>query len=347
MSSRNADPIRAMSSGGFALLAIAAISSSLAAEEFKLEPAADYKIVREGRPAFPALSPDGKYLAIQRATPLTSFEVIEPLSGKTIETIAAGGLVQWLQFSGDGLTLAVSTCSATDRNQDLKTTFLDVGKWKPRSVLPHEVQHEGLGLALSPNGRLLAWCQAMRAAPGKVTVWDGATRQVLAEFGEIRDYRPQGCFSGDNKWFAVINDPPAILDLAKKTRTQLPKPPSPSVTAIALSADGTRVVYGHVSGGLSLVDVGDNKIVWTKEQLGPSRRSTSAVALSADGRFVFATSGDSGIWVLGAKDGNKLGLASGAEISGSSYLQPSSDGKLLHSRALFPDRAMIWRLTPP
>lgn len=315
------------------------------ADGFKLEKIGDYKHPREGRQVLSALSPDGTKLAFRKEKG-TTIEILEPVSGKLLHTLDVGGAAQWMRFSADGKTLAISTADATDMSRDIRTSLWDTEKWGIRATHAHDGVHDGLGLALSPNGRLLAHCQPMFSDPGKLRVWDTTKNVELATFDNIRDYRPMIAFSGNNKLLVVKNDPPELLDLAKKARRTLAKPPRP-LSSIEISPDGSRVAYGNVNGGVSMVDVAGDRLLWTQEELGPNRQSITAMAFLRGAKYLVASTADSGLWIFEAGEGKIKSQVAELPYAGTPVLQADNEGKLLMSKGLFPDHTAIFRVTIP
>lgn len=289
-----------------------------------------------------ALGPDGKQLA--RSSQGTSVEVIEPESGKVLKLFAAAGVVHWLRFSDNGKVLAVYTSDAKDQSRNLRTTVYDTATWKASGFVAHELHYDRNGISLSPNGRLLAHASGLpRDMNGRFQVFNLVGQQELLSFDGLTVYETNLIFARDGKQLLVNNSPPELIDLQKRVRRKLPKPPG-NVLSLAINPGGTLVGYGGITGELAVGDLKTDKLLWTG-RVGV--QSVSALAFVGDDKYLIASSADTGIRIFAAATGEKVAEVVGPSFAGANTMQISEDGKTMATHLHAPDRTVIWRLDLP
>ena len=183
-------------------------------------------------------------------------------------------------------------------------------------------------VAFSPDGRYLlsAGSDPSGRMDNCVKLWDAQSGQLVRVFGAYATYAPEG-----TKWHGSVQD--GHTD---------------SVTSVALSPDGTRLVSGSDDKTVKHWDVSSGKLIRTLE--GHSDRVTS-VAFSPDGRRVLSggnQDGDLRLWdvatgrlihvfkeafgtssVAFSPDGTRL-LSGGPRDA---WLWDAASGRLLHTLA--------------
>jgi WD40 repeat protein len=173
-----------------------------------------------------ALSPDGQLVATSTGftCPQPGIDLWNSLTGARVAHLAqvvpvdAAG-TEALTFSADGHMLAAESCPTADCVSRFVALW-DVSTDRLVQQVPLEGQIEGLALAFSPDGRLLAIC-----ASDRVSVWNLASRAATTVF-----FSGTGVANG-----AYFSFPPAY-----------------STSAVAFSPDGRTLAIG----GTYAVDTG-------------------------------------------------------------------------------------------
>jgi WD40 repeat protein len=136
-----------------------------------------------------------------------------------------------------------------------------VGKllWPPREEQVNYALPIRAGIALTPNGKLLASASMSSPHSGEIQLLDLATGKSGGELLETAGAAM--VFSRDSKRLAVRSDDGAI-QVWDVTRSQLvAAPPKADAVAMSLSSDGTRLAVANKDGAIQISDLASGRQV--------------------------------------------------------------------------------------
>jgi WD40 repeat protein len=237
-----------------------------------------------------AVSPDGKRAAAAGAD--KQIRIYDPETGKLEAAFGGSGAITSLAFSADGNRLAAA-------GGDRIVRIWDVTAKKAAKELPgHDLPV--LGLAVSNDSKLLV----SGGADGKAIGWDpDAGKQLWTWTGKAKAVCAVGVRPG-TKQVALGTADGALLILdasgtAPKELVSLSAHVA-GVAALAYSPDGTKLATAGGDGALRIWTVAENGTVsplakfegQAKPNAAAGFSPLSAVAFSADSRFVASTGAD-------------------------------------------------------
>jgi WD40 repeat protein len=232
-----------------------------------------------------------------------------------------------LAVSADGSTLAVL------RGESRLAVFATA---TGRPVLQLDIGDEAGGVALSPDGKLLA------AFGSSVTVWDVATGKLVRR-SKGKEFRIEWlAFSPDSKTLALAGHSAGVWlwDFgAAKAPRELEDAPA-NVTGVAF-ADNKSVIVGSLR-GVHIVDAATGKVV-RRFAGGPDLYS---LALSADGKTLAVPQEGGTLLLFDPATGKEKGRCSLADVEAGQpviyYLALSPDGRLLAAAAANDSRIFLF-----
>lgn len=275
-----------------------------------------------------AVSPDGKRAAAAGAD--KQIRVYDPETGKLEAAFGGGGAITTLAFFPDGNRLAAS-------GGDRVVRIWDVTAKKPVKELPgHDLPV--LGLAVSTDSKLLV----SGGADGKTIGWDAdAGKQLWAWSGKSKAVCAVSIRGGTKQVaFGTADGGLVILDASGTAPKELASQSAhvAGVAALAYSPDGTKLATAGGDGALRIWTVAENGTISPlakfEGQVKPNAAAgfspLSAVAFSADSRFVASTGADQvvRIWDVQTK-GEVRGLRGHTDWATSVAFGP--DGRMLMS----------------
>jgi WD40 repeat protein/serine/threonine protein kinase len=191
-------------------------------------------------------------------------------------------------------------------------------------------------VAFNPVLPILAFCQNPQESQPGIALWDTEKRRMLPSLpcnGEIRDL----VFSRDGMHLAAVTED-GFLRLWdtndwKVTLDGTCDPPATLMgKVLALSSDGSRLAVGGGSGIVQVLDTMASRPVLVRD-VKVTDEFVTAVALSADGRFLATGSGfdesDIRLWNLEAQDSAPRTLS--GHFAWIAALEFSPDGRTLFS----------------
>ncbi|MES2465658.1 MAG: protein kinase [Verrucomicrobiota bacterium] len=216
----------------------------------------------------------------------------DPASLKTkwMKPLAPAPSAYWLAFSPDGSRIYVA--SQEDRLTVLDTATGDTLRFKDNLGATLD------GLAVSPDGRLLALCQKVGAEKVMVLSADDLSTLWQVPAMTLRC----AAFSPDSKWIAAgeRDGTVRLWETASKGRVQLElRGHATSVRGVSFHPDGSRLVSCSVDGQVKVWD-------WKREaellslQL-PGGSDAWHVSWSPDGTMIAAAGGDGNVTVWKAE----------------------------------------------
>ncbi|MEQ8788658.1 MAG: WD40 repeat domain-containing protein [Pirellulaceae bacterium] len=296
-------------------------------------------------------------------------------SGALVWDVPSGKLRQTLEVDQRGVdalaldprstVLAIGGASGVIQVFDAKTFKLLHTLGSTTGATPGAVSGAVCGLSISPDGRQLAsvsssgWQEGggeeEADEPFGVTLWDlaaGRKQKEIAHpaptFGATAlAFLPEGkqLVTAQDRTLRVVD-----VEAGKTVETvELPQLPR-TLGALALHADGRRLVTGAFEPMLRLWDVGGWKQVggWdAHDREPPPRRGVSAVGFSPDGAYVLSGGMDGMVCVWDASNGRRLleldgrGEVSARWITG--VAMTADNGWLAASH--FGGTATLWRIT--
>ncbi|MGW0735165.1 nSTAND1 domain-containing NTPase [Streptomyces sp. NPDC002851] len=241
-----------------------------------------------------ALAPDGSALATAtRSGDGYRFELRSTGTGAVLARTTLGQLpshsgdeAPLLSFSPDGRTLAVADTTSSGGSLRQRFTVWDVRAHKVRTSFTTSgaADRPVSAIALGPGGRTLA---AVRSTgDGEAAeLWDTRTRRgpktLHSLFGQVVAMRPDGRL--------LVGSADQYADVPSGKVTGWALADDRQVTALAFSADGTRLAVGDSTGHVTLWD-GDLRhasgvLTGTADTAPESAaEAVQALAFSADGR---------------------------------------------------------------
>jgi serine/threonine protein kinase/WD40 repeat protein len=226
---------------------------------------------RTGKPAGPDVqdkpvgdryvrsTPDGQYWVLRGPSGLS---FIETATGKAAFRLPVAKQLSGFSFTADSQHVVVSPLLGEKHANfwSIKPRF--EARWLQMS------QHQPSSLSFSPDSRFL-----LTAGTGPACVWELASGRLVRTLFPAR----VGAWSPDGRWIATGNynedgDPEYNLRLYEAATGKLVwrKKELPG-TAVAFTSDskqllvGSRVSWTQRKGKLSLLEVGDGKVVWSAD----------------------------------------------------------------------------------
>jgi WD40 repeat protein/serine/threonine protein kinase len=222
-----------------------------------------------GRDTFIALTPDGKLLASGGDSgPIKLWDIP---SGHERGSLPGAGSWDWVAFSPDGRTLAASN--------DTTVQLWDLATRQESAVLRGHTAHV-LGLAFSPNGKMLASC----GHDATIRLWDLATKQELKTLQGQSSYWSVA-FTPDGKTLITggMDSLIRLWDTATWQPVRALRGHTLATRRIALSSNGRTLASGSDDRTLKLWDLAAKP---DPEVLPGHEAWASCVAFSPDGRLL-------------------------------------------------------------
>ncbi len=235
-------------------------------------------------------SPDGKTLAVTLMD--HAVQLVDVETAKVARTVELGAAASAFVFSADGKLMAEGGYDQQDGIYSALIFDAVTGKELRRIPAGTLATANGVkrALAFSPDGTMLAgggWGEA------KLRLWDVATGKDRIVFPKLSEEIVSVAFAPDGKTIAAAADQIHLFDAATgKERHRIER----RARGLAFSQDGA-VLTGFVSGAIYRWDAA------TGRQLTPVAAHDSAVEqilVSADGKQVFTTDQDGGLFVWDA-----------------------------------------------
>jgi len=225
---------------------------------------------------------DGKFLAAGSGSEVRVWELPK---GKVVTTIRTPFPVRSAALSPDGKAIATVGSNPTP-------TLWSVETGKPFGDLKEEkdgIQAYPRGIAetvaFAPNGKIIATAQGA----GRVILWDAKTRKEIATFG----FEPE---NPERAYFGVMADP--------VTRPTTPVATSAN-TALAFSADGTRLAVNHGMVAV-VIDVVKRAHLGKFPRDGAGPQPVLALAYAPDGKTLAVALEDHSVSVREVDTGEEL-----------------------------------------
>jgi WD40 repeat protein len=160
-----------------------------------------------------------------------------------------------------------------------------------------EQGHFGAGMALSPDGKMLAygWCGGRDpnnsvCVQYEITLWDVATRQPIGQplkFSIGGATTPEELFSPDGKTLAVMSSGTTgsgiiqLFDVTTRQPTNSPLGGEEQFASMAFSPDGKFMALGNIVGVIYIWDVKSHQVF---SHLMGEKGFVTSVAFSPDGK---------------------------------------------------------------
>ncbi|MFC4116636.1 WD40 repeat domain-containing serine/threonine protein kinase [Nonomuraea zeae] len=275
-------------------------------------------IVKRTRAA--ALSPDGRYAALQGATT----ELVEVSSGRTLKLLRrTPSLDAVLAFSADGRLLAgvtgTSRVTVWEVPGGSRVSTLDIGA------------DQVAALAFRPSDGALAVAPITRTWR-PLQLWNPRTGQRVGEVDHAGG--PRLAFDPRGTSLAVGGvETSALLDLAGGHHLERPfGDGTDGVLAVAYGPGGRTVATGWTATGVDLWDSAERKV--TRHLLPPAGADPDqfdVAAFSPDGQILAAGGFLGKVWMWRTEDGRLLGEPAPAHAGPVLALAFDPDGRMLHS----------------
>lgn len=214
-------------------------------------------------------------------------------SGKIITTILTGN-VEDLAFSSDGLQLAIVT------NQHVKFFKLPSGKMFSECKVP---QYESIQIKVDFINNRIICC----GKKGNAQILDLHTFEKIQELPLVITEAEKYFFSEDGRYIAILSVGNLhIFDLQNEIETGCIQ--KINASTLAVSTDGKIVAAGDNKGILTLWNVNDKKIIFSREG---HRNSIESLCFSSNNKYLASAGGLTDntvrLWSLGC------GVESGKE----------------------------------
>ena len=276
-----------------------------------------------------ALSPDGKYLAINSGN--VTLWLADSATGKDISPPGLSGAGGYLHFSRDGQRLFAGRVIWDLKNQ--KAVHLETKEFVSSAALSSDGKYLATG-----HGDPFGLKNGKFRFRGSVRLWDAATGKFLRQLGADQAFVRGVRFSPDDKILAVAGQDPTVRLLNLETGKEVGRLPSFffSIHQLAFSPDAKL---------LAASDQGNKILIWnlnTRELLH-QEGSINAVRYSPDGKQM-ALARDNAVWLVETGSGKEVGRLQGHQgrILGLAY---SPDGKMLASAGSYADgTTRLWDL---
>jgi YVTN family beta-propeller protein len=280
------------------------------------------QVIVGGRPTDVALSPDGRWLAVQN---LRDISILDPESGKVVSSSEIkGASFKGIVFAPDGKRVYVSTMRGGIEVFQISSD----GKLKKAAAIElgqargdHGSNSVPVGLAFSADGKTLFAAINLKNSLAEIDVASGKVRREIAVGNAPYDVTVVGRIAYVSNWAGRLPDsestsgpsggaPPVRVDPVRNIANdgsvsivELDKGRQigeiivglhPS--GVAATPDGKYVIVANASSDtLSVIDAHQRKVVETistrpAEKL-PFGSAPNALAISSDGRRVFASNG--------------------------------------------------------
>jgi WD40 repeat protein len=281
-----------------------------------------------------AISPDSKLVASGSSDGTVRFW--EVATGKQIHAFKANPQhVRNVSFSPDGKTIIACSCESLEfpakfGRLDSRITWWDVKTHKQIRQLKFDEAR--LPMALSPDGKTIAvasryWIYFYQADTGK----------ALGRVDTI-DETYALAFSPDSRRLAVavLGEGVEIRDLTTKKVVQHVRSDY-TYSSIAFSRDGKRLAG---SNGVTVTEIhdleGKKRVVTSKDFCDGQQ----GLAFVRGGKWLVIARGS--LFILSARSGNRVGMASEAQRSTSS-VAVSRDGKILAVAGMANNDISLWK----
>lgn len=278
-----------------------------------------------------AFSPDGKRVA--SGSDDRTVTIWDVASGRK-QAVLAGHTTRVASIS-----FSRSSGDLASGDQDGNAIVWDVGKRHPRLMLTPGDGEPNYGIALSPDGKLMASTHGIYSAA------DG--RELAVFTGSFGVGHPYGvAFSPDGRRVAAVTDAGFVLvvDVARRVITQRFHLPNTHLITVAISRDGQRLVTGEDEGAVRLWSIDPLRPIAV---LGRHAARVKSVALSPDGRTV-ASAGDDKMIALWDVRRRALRARVGTHASPVYSIDFSPDGRRLvsgehdHSVRVYTRQRTLW-----
>jgi RNA polymerase sigma factor (sigma-70 family) len=227
-------------------------------------------------------TPDGKQVAAVLMG--NAIRLIDVATGEVTRTFEAGAPVV---LSPDGKLMAAGGYDAANKVHFARLWRVATGEELRRFAINHDIHQSISALALSPDGRTIA-----TAAHGdaRLHLWETATGKELKASPKVGVDIVSIAFAPDGKTVAAAADNVYLYDPATgEERLRIER----RARGLAFSRDGS-VLTGAVSGAIYRWDATSGR------QLTPAAAQDSTVEqilVSADGRSLFTTDQDGGLYL--------------------------------------------------
>jgi WD40 repeat protein len=267
-----------------------------------------------GRPAY---SPDGKLLAV----PGDVVQIFDAATGRLLQTLRGNyGSVRRVVFGADAKTVGLVSDAGLPEIIELSTG---------RQVWHHQDGRKVNGLALSPDGKLIALgVQKTENSPACVEVREVATNKVTHTSAPPESGTSELAFSPDGKMLVLCGGGWSY-HLWNLTRGGNPAPLHQGVSgySAAFSRDGKRLAAASLQGASQGVYLFDGEGTFLRRVRGSA---VSWVAFTPDGQALLAVCQDSqgraAVGKCGVEQGDELKTVPLTDVVLASHFAFSPDG---------------------